>query len=586
MPLIEEERQPSKAKTELVANMKDTQHDFDRLWLVATPSNQAEGLNKALAFYRFILAVILVGLYFGNYPWKIAGSLLPQLYATTSVTYLAFNTLNLLVSYRRGFSFTARSLMITTLIDITTIVLIAHASGGIESGLANLLAITVATASIFFVGTIANLIAALATVALIFENFYLSLHDPNVTKNFLGVGLLGILFFATSLVVQNLAQRIRSSDLIAERSAANAADLQNLNNLIIQRLRTGILVINEHKRIRMMNQSAAQFLGLDVNEGDLAVFPPLPPLLAQRLAQWKQTPHLRLAPIKISDLTPEVQASFTPLMRSADASEDTLIFLEDTRQITQKAQQLKLASLGQFTASIAHEIRNPLGAISHAAQLLNESDALTVPDKKLGEIIQKHATRVNQIIENILQISRREATKAVRIHLNEWIENFVDEFRSGTHADSTIQWRVDGDVYGPFDPSQLHQVLVNLCTNGLRYSAKNTGKASLSIQCRINEKNELPIIEIIDDGLGVPEDQRARLFEPFYTTNNEGTGLGLYISRELCEANQGRLEYIPTPEGKSCFRITLSHPDKQLDSIANNSTAQIKEHKVSSHESS
>ena len=221
--------------------------------------------------------------------------------------------------------------------------------------------------------------------------------------------------------------------------------------------------------------------------------------------------------------------------------------LEKTAQTTQKAQQLKLASLGRLTASIAHEIRNPLGAISHAAQLLNESEQISGADKRLLTIIEQHCHRVNNIIETILQLSRRQKSTPQLINLKDWLDSFIDEF-------------IQTPVLIRFDTDQLYQVVYNMVNNAFRYSAKNKHN-TIEMMADVDNINQLPYLEIYDLGPGVAEDNQKNLFEPFFTTEKHGTGLGLYLARELCEANQAHLDYIPQPEG-ACFRITFSHPNR------------------------
>jgi two-component system sensor histidine kinase PilS (NtrC family) len=482
----------------------------------------------------------------------------------TALSYLVFNILTLILLLKADFIITEQRQFFYIIVDIIAIVLVVHSSGGIQSGLSTLLAISVAAAGIFFIGTIATLVAATATVALILQNIYLSYLDDRFTKDFLGVGFLGILFFTTSLVMQYLAKRIRTSQQIAERKTADALDLQILNNQIVQRMRTGILVVNEYGQIRTMNRAAAKLLEVPEHNSNSTNLAPLNEHLLARLTHWLNSPHVRTKPFQVTNTSPAIQANFAPLQRTADGREDTLIFLEDTSQIAQQAQQLKLASLGRLTASIAHEIRNPLGAISHAAQLLQESDSMDPSDQKLSAIIQKHSRRMNKVIENVLQLSRREAAEPEKIQLKPWLQHFTKELEA--FSADTIRVDIDvnpEDIHIPFDPSQLDQVLTNLCQNGLRYSKQASGSATLLLRAFVDSKLGLPCLDVIDDGAGIDEDAQGEIFEPFYTTENTGTGLGLYICRELCEANQTRLDYLKV-KGKSCFRLSFSHPEKNI----------------------
>ena len=229
--------------------------------------------------------------------------------------------------------------------------------------------------------------------------------------------------------------------------------------------------------------------------------------------------------------------------------------------MTQKAQQLKLASLGRLTASIAHEIRNPLGAISHASQLLIESETIIGADKRLLTIIEQHCIRVNSIVEKVLQLSRRQKSSPQLIPLLSWLQDFITEYLSAsTHKQIILQSTADVSIR--FDPDQLYQVVNNMVTNGLYYSRKNNND-TVRIIIGIDDINSLPYIEVYDFGPGVALEQQKNLFEPFYTTEKTGTGLGLYLSRELCEANQAHLDYLPQEQG-ACFRVTFSHPNRLI----------------------
>jgi two-component system sensor histidine kinase PilS (NtrC family) len=227
--------------------------------------------------------------------------------------------------------------------------------------------------------------------------------------------------------------------------------------------------------------------------------------------------------------------------------------------MTQQAQNLKLASLGRLTASIAHEIRNPLGALSHAAQLLDESPDLMDADRKLVDMIHKNALRMNAIIENIMQLSQRRASEPQQVTLKSFLENMAEELQK-THKDSLeLYINVQPEnLTVNFDISQLMQVVTNLAENGIRYSLKHSNRPYLSVVAGINLKTQQPFLDIIDKGEGITPEVAQNIFEPFFTTSPTGTGLGLYVSKELCEANRAQLDYIPVPSGGSCFRITFA----------------------------
>jgi two-component system sensor histidine kinase PilS (NtrC family) len=234
------------------------------------------------------------------------------------------------------------------------------------------------------------------------------------------------------------------------------------------------------------------------------------------------------------------------------------VFVEDTRSIAQQAQQLKLASLGRLTASIAHEIRNPLGAISHAVQLLQESEAITQIDRRLCDIIYQHAKRVNHIVENTLALSRRKDTQVSLIDLHVWLQQFIENYTSHQQAEIILDLE-NGTLPLRVDTTNLQQILVNLVDNGLRYSKQQIGVPKVILRGGVNQSNDNVFLEVIDFGPGIEGEQLQKIFEPFFTTEELGTGLGLYICKELCEINQASLYYFKTTRGESCFRIDFPH---------------------------
>ena len=284
------------------------------------------------------------------------------------------------------------------------------------------------------------------------------------------------------------------------------------------------------------------------------------PPLAERYRLWHATSVNSGAPLRSRRGGVDILVSFTGL--GLQGTEGSLIFLEDAAATRQRAQQFKLVSLGRLAASIAHEIRNPLGAISHAAQLLSESSEHPDDNRRLTAIIQDHSQRVNAIVDNVLNLSRREASVPESFELSPWLERFVREL-SARHAleDGDVLVSVTpADMQIRMDRSQLQQVLWNLCENALRYSR---GRPRLELRCGLLVSSQRPFLDVIDHGPGISAQVEDNLFEPFFTTERTGTGLGLYIAAELCEANQASLGlYSNTAEG-CCFRINFAPPARQ-----------------------
>lgn len=525
-------------------------------------------LMKVYSYYRLLLTSILLALYSGNIAPTILGDSNPKLYGFTISIYFVLNLITLIRLLNNQFNPDDKQLFIICLIDIVALTLLMDSSGGISSGIGLLIFITITASALIMQGQICTFLAAIATIAVIAESVVDILFHNAKLDLLMPSGLLGILIFSASLVFQYFARKMRIAAEQADMQALLAQQLQELNQLIVQRMLTGIIVLSPQGQIRLINDSAGRLLDLPAYynlDGKNKINLVDVPALQQRFLEWKASPHSRLSPIRLREHGPEVQLSFTQLEKTDDP--DVLIFVEDTRQIAQQAQQMKLASLGHLTASIAHEVRNPLGAISHAAQLLAESGAISSHDVRLTEIIQNHSKRVNQIIENVLQLSRRANPKPEKISLKGWLQRFSESYRETHSSDSEIDINLQfarEDITITFDPSQLEQVLTNLADNGLRYSKKATGKATLTLRAYIDRSLDMPCLDIIDDGPGISAENQSKIFEPFFTTDSRGTGLGLYLSREICEANQARLDYqgYSSHDRRSCFQISFAHSEK------------------------
>lgn len=521
---------------------------------------QNVSLLRIYNYYRIVLGVSLLVIFIRGIGERQLGTLDPDLFALTASSYIVVNVLFAAACLFLPARTLDRQLLgfFVVVADSLALVLLMHFSQGVSSGLGALVIVSVAAGSILVSGRIGSVMPAVATIAVLYEEFYLSLIPDTPPGDFFQAGLLGALYFGTSLFIQDVSRRLQSSEITALQRAAEVASLERLNRLIVQRMRTGIVVLDAEGGVSLINEAARTLLGTDRDAG----LPDLPEVLVTSWKLWRADPAHRPEPFWPTPESAQVRVSFSPLADSPEG--ETLIFIEDNTELAQRAQQLKLAALGRLSASIAHEIRNPLGAISHAAQLLAESPSLEKPDQRLTDIIQTHSKRMNGVIENVLELSRRRAPEPRRLAMQEWLETFTAQFRETRETPAEIEVEVlDAAATVNIDPSQLGQVLTNLVANGLRYSQKATGRSWVRLEAGIDEISERPYLEIIDEGAGVPEGQRQHLFEPFFTTEESGTGLGLYISRELCEANQIQLGYQALEPTGSCFRLNFPHPQRQ-----------------------
>jgi len=519
--------------------------------------------------YRLTLSGLFLVLFVTAQDFRLLGSAQPELFRYAIFIYLIASIIYSFIINRRLLSFYTQ-LNIHVATDIILITALMHASGGIASGLGTLLLISVGGGSLLTSRKISMLYGSLATIAILSEESYRLLQSAGASTYYTQTGILGATLITAALTTNFLARRSVESEALARQRSLDLANLEQLNDYIIQHMQTGIVVVDENSKVRLINESARRLLNLSSQSFSIPLAD-ISLVLHDQLQVWQESKDTQPITFRSSKTSPEIQPKFARL--GSYNTSGFLIFLEDTSAMAQHAQQLKLASLGRLTASIAHEIRNPLGAISHASQLLSESPSIPPEDLRLTQIIDDHTNRVNGIIENVMRLSRRDRAEPVLFELREWLNSFKDDFLRSEQIDPAELATDDESIQTEIrmDPSQLHQVVWNLVRNGLRHSSECTDnpKVILKIGQPINDKK--PYLDIIDHGAGISPEQSLHIFEPFYTTESSGVGLGLYIARELCEGNQARLDYLKMPEeqgGGSCFRITFADPRRKQQRIA------------------
>ncbi len=528
---------------------------------IPATEKQNNRILQIVNIYRLALSLILLLTFFISPVATQLGSQAPQLFLVVTGTYCLFSLIVALVMAYDFHPIRKPSVLCSILTaEILVISLIVYSSGGMVSGLGILMLVSVAAGTLMIRGRLAMLLPAVGSIALIYGEVYLALTLDDAPMQFMQTGMLGALLFVTAGYLQYLGERMqRSSELAAER-ATDIEDLAQLNHLIIQRLQTGIVLLDSNNRIINSNNSARQLLEMENPDGH-----PLPEPMVTLLDRWALMQTQPVGPTKVTPTGHNLQVNFARLNPSSPNR--TLVFLDDHARIMQRARQLNLASLGRLTASIAHEIRNPLGAISHAGQLLDESDNLTSDERRLVEIVLNHCQRINGIIQDVLDLSRQDKKQANQFQLQQWLEAYVARYCEDVEPTPRIQIEISPpDTRIRFVPEQLTRVMNNLVENGLRYSLRATGTPTLLLRGGIPPQSlqGTPCLKVIDDGPGVASGTEENLFEPFNTTETTGTGLGLYISRQLCEANQARLEYGRSDDGRPCFTIYFSHPERSL----------------------
>ena len=514
---------------------------------------------RALSLYRVLLVTLQLVLYETGYLARIFEPFnAPLFYGACVAHAVVALALMLPIVYRRpsvGLQAHAQFA-----VDTAAILLMAFAAGGVPSGLVMLLLTSAVGCSMVITMRPAMVQAAGATLAMFAEEVY-RLYPEYESGPFTQTGILGLMFFATSLAANAVAARARKSEAIAAQAGADLASMARLNESVIEHMQTGVAVVNADGSIRLLNAAAAGLLQAEREQmlADAA------PGLAQALAEWRRGQRLDGEPVVPRPGAPgspgseEIVPRFTRLSWGEPAP--VMILLDPARVVREQALQMNLAALGRLSASIAHEIRNPLSAISQAGQLLAESHDLRTEDRHLLSMIQRHSERIDKIVKDVLALSRRDAPMPGAIRLKPWLEQAVAQYREA-HPQREIRIdRVAPDFVMRFDSSHLQQVLFNLWDNSFVHGGKDGRRIEVDLATP-GRADAVSWLEVRDNGPGIPDDLRERVFEPFFSTAHSGTGLGLYLARELCEYNRARLTYRMMPDG-ACFRILLAAAAKE-----------------------
>jgi two-component system sensor histidine kinase PilS (NtrC family) len=527
----------------------------------SAPTDLAWRVIGLLNLYRLLVPLVLMAAQALAGPqWALLATR-PRLFLSSCIAYLTAGIL-LIIARRLEWSSLRIVALVNSGVDAAAIGLILYASGGVSSGLGILLVLPVGAMAVLADHRDAFLLAALAAIAVLVQQIFVNI-DGAPSTDYTTAGVLGAVLFLIALSAWPIANRLRESEALVRRQEVDLANLAQLSQYIIQHLRESLLVIDTHDRIRLINESAAHILG-DTNAGPVAVLGAAPPRLLYLLETWRQNQgNTAVFPAPdqtfvAADGARLMRANFAPLGGSIPAP--VIVFLEDTSLLAEKIQQSKLAALGRLSASIAHEIRNPVGAMSHAAQLLGESATLSAGEKRLTEIMRTNADRVSAIINNVLSLSKREETRAETISLQVWTEDFHEEFcetmqlsreRLRTDALSPVEVRVD--------PSQLRQIVWNLCENAFKHGVADRPAEIIEIRHGRLTPTGRPYLQVMDRGAGVKPEHAERIFEPFFS-GGRGTGLGLFLARELAQTNGATLLYEPRQGGGSIFRLVFADP--------------------------
>lgn len=514
------------------------------------------------ALYRTLEAGILAGLLFSPLSGMLGELRAPVLGSAVTMFYLVFAVVMLVLARRERWL--VPLVLVGGFVDVLVASLATHCLPDATAGIAMLLLFNVAAAGLLLPSRLGIGVAIFASLAMAVEYASNILGRTPTDRPLAEVIMFAVSYLAVGYLASQAGQRARSSQALADQRGVEVANLFEVNELIIRRMRTGVLVVDADNRIKLANEAASLLIG-DGSEGENDSrgihLPQIAPELARRLDQWRNGWKNEETPLQLSPDQPEVQPRFARLLAGSELS---LVFLDDSSVVSRRAESLTLTALGRFSASLAHEIRNPLAAINYAVQLLEESRSIIDGDRRLLQIIHQQCQRTNGIVESVLGLARRERATPEHVDLNTYVRRFVDEYQQSMSIETDSLETVIGSKAVPalVDLRHLQQIITVLVQNALNYG-RLPGE-SARVRLRVFQVENRPMIDVLDRGPGIPEAVAAQLFRPFYTTSEHGTGLGLYIARELCRANQSSLEYVAVPGGGSCFRITLPGPHTLL----------------------
>lgn len=519
--------------------------------LVVAPPTVDRLTLRLLGQYRLLMLLILAAVYYLPDYQNTLGTRDPALFEFTHFAYTIL-TLAFLLAGRLHCPRADTQLYLQSYADIALVALLIYASGGVKGDLGAWLLINMALLSHFLSLRHALLFAAIASLIVVSGEFVAALSLGADAADFERTAVLGGSLFVVAWLMSVPVRRLAARQITAPTADRAGLDLQQiaeLNEEIVRELDSGVVAVDANRRVVLVNDTARTLLGVEFTALPLPLSK-LSPSLHANVREATLSPNRGARAFTVELTGQSVLPRYLPLSAGG-----MLIRLDDHAHIRQQLQQLKLASLGRLSASIAHEIRNPLGAISHAVQLIEESSTLEPTDAKLLSLARRHTVRIDRIVNDVLQLSNRQQVSTDPIDIGTFIENFCERFRAeNALKENELVCHSETALHGVFDPGHLDQVLWNLCMNARLHN--DDGPVHASIDC-FTLRPRTVIIEVADDGRGITDIDREQLFEPFYSTHHSGSGLGLYIIRELCEMNHAEIECLHTQRGAR-FRITIN----------------------------
>lgn len=419
--------------------------------------------------------------------------------------------------------------------------------------------------------------AAGVTLLLLVVAARLSIGGQDITQPLLQAGLAGLGLFAITLLAGELAGRLAREELAARGSLELARQQAQLNRLVIEEMADGVLVVDRQLRVRAANPAARSLL-VAQGQGPVAPFmladrpawEALAAAVTEALAErsWPEAGRdVVLAFDGGHSRTVRLRVRFT--RRRALDDEDgveaeqplVVLLLEDVRTAQARLRQEKLAAMGRVSAGVAHEIRNPLAAIAQANALLLE-DELAPTQRRLAAIVADNVERLRRIVDDVLEVAPGVAPQLQHIDATSVVGTAVAEWARtngvGIGPDRRLRTELPPlPLVVVFDPEHLRRVLVNLLDNARRHADDSAGAMLLRLAA-VDDGHA--VLSVFSDSAPLPPEVQGHLFEPFFSTRSRGSGLGLYICRELCERYGASIEYRSRPGAERLrneFAVTM-----------------------------
>lgn len=533
------------------------------------PESKVRQIGLIYSIYRILIAVFLVLTNFNTANFShlldITSSYLlsPAVEDIVLVTYIVIGIILLAVLF---FSkrYSRKQLLCGLIIDMLALTLLMYSGTAKELQMGLLFMVVSATSFMLLKVSHAIGITLIAIISLIIQQLYYSYTHTPALLTMTDVLMLSFSLLAVGFLSWSVSQRLALAESIAIKHSNEVRRLNAINHEVIKMMVNGVIVIGRTGQLLIINERARAMLRLPAR--------PTPTYHKAYMFDLEQALAKQHPTLVNWYLQDKVNGVFTLTIpqnagRPAYALRVSkkrmpeygqLLIVEDLSREESHAQQLKLASLGQLSASIAHEIRNPLGAISQASEMLMEFSEPNDDNLELYTMIFNQTKRVNRIIEDVMRLSRQEPPSKSALDLATWLPDFVAQH----YPSADIALRIPKPYRIVFDPDHLEQILINLLANALRHTAPHPEHADVTVA--VSHNSELTFVDILDNGTGVADKDLTQLFHPFFTKSQGGTGLGLYLSKAFSEANHARLIYLPN-HPQTCFRLLIPHDSHFLD---------------------